>query len=369
MSREATPEEQDELAALMEQPQHKELDPLLKASWDQLQVKETLSTADKNRIVDHILKKRATVHPIRRYWWAAAAAVLIAVGAGYQFNRTQRQDTNQLVTTGAPDVAPGRQGAILTLSNGQTIVLDSLHNGVIAQQSGTQVTLSNGQLAYDALGAADVVYNTMTTPRGRHFQLMLADGTMVWLNAASSLRFPNVFTGSQRVVEVTGEAYFEVAKNAAQPFIVKVNEHTQVEVTGTSFNINAYVEEAAITTTLLSGGVNIHAHGVRKSLRPGQQASIIGSGIRIQDDAETEMAIAWKNGLLDFNGANLREVMRKLTRWYDLDVIYEGKIPDAEFEGALPNNLQLSQVIKILTKVEVKFRIEEGRKLIVLADK
>ncbi|UYQ95962.1 DUF4974 domain-containing protein [Chitinophaga horti] len=181
------------------------------------------------------------------------------------------------------------------------------------------------------------------------------------------MRFPTVFSGEQRLVEVSGEVYFEVARDAKRPFIVTVN-NTQVEVTGTSFNINAYEDETAITTTLLTGGVNVRSGGAVKVLRPGQQASVAGNNISLKNDADMDAAVAWKNGMISFQGATLPEVMRKLARWYDLKVIYEGKIPETIFDGELPNTLQLSQVTKILTKVEIKFRIEEGNKLIVLAD-
>ncbi|WP_295117729.1 FecR family protein [uncultured Chitinophaga sp.] len=370
----ATPAEHDELMALLDTPDAEaQLEPHMKEVWHKMQAKQAYTPDEKDRIVNHILDGRPGVQatPIRninRYWWAAAAVlVLAAAGIGY-FTMLTRPGTSSVAITSAPDVAPGRQGAILTLANGQTIVLDSLNNGVIANQNGTQVSLNNGQLNYDAAQAGEVLYNTITTPRGRMFQLALPDGSLVWLNAASSLRFPTAFSSKQRLVEVTGEAYFEVAQNISQPFIVKISEGMQVEVMGTRFNVNAYADEAAITTTLLDGGVNINNGGLRKTLKPGQQASVKGNDVKISNDVDTDLAVAWKNGFISFQGAGLQDVMRKVARWYDLQVVYEGKIPETEFDGDLPKNLKLSQVIKILTKVEVKFRIEEGNKLIVLPE-
>jgi len=246
-------------------------------------------------------------------------------------------------------------------------VLDTLGNGLVASQQGTRISLQNGSLAYDASQAADVTFNTVTTPRGRKFQLLLPDGSSVWLNAASSLRFPTAFNGANRTVEITGEAYFEVAHNPRRPFIVKVGENAAVEVLGTHFNINAYADESSINTTLLEGAVKVRAFSQSHTLHPGQQARIFNSGraVKVLNSVDLSQVIAWKNGLFNFQGAGLEAVMRQLARWYDLEVVYEGKVPQLEFGGELPTTLNLSQVVKILSKVEVKFRIEENRRLIV----
>jgi len=264
------------------------------------------------------------------------------------------------------------------------VVLDSLGNGMVATQNGTQVLLKGGGLAYAAAGSAtrEVMYNTMTTPKGRQFQVTLPDGTMVWLNAASSLHFPTVFTGGERQVTVTGEAYFEVARNIDMPFKVNVNGKAVVEVLGTHFNVNAYDNEDAINTTLLKGSVRVSqipaslVQGQSSvTLEPGQQAQIAHhsrqaqsktqSGIKLITDADLNKVMAWKNGLFNFEGASLVEVMRQIERWYDIDVIYEKGIPNIEFEGKMTKDVPLKDLLVMLEKSDIHFRIEDS-KLIVL---
>jgi transmembrane sensor len=250
-------------------------------------------------------------------------------------------------------------------------VLDSLGNGIVATQNGAQVVLKNGSLAYDASGqtTSEIVYNTMRTPKGRQFQLVLPDGTKVWLNAASSIKYPAVFTGDTRTVEIDGEAYFEVFKNVNKPFIVKIDEATEVKVLGTHFNINAYDDEPAIKTTLLEGAVKVNKDGASAILQPGEQVSVSqksqsSHAIPVQTP-DLDQVMAWKNGLFNFNGYDIKAVMREIGRWYDLDIVYEAEPEPEEMMGELQRNLTLSQVMKILQKIHVKYRVE-GRKLIVM---
>lgn len=372
MQNQCTPAEKEEFLHLLEEVGPDEMNPLLKDAWDSLKAETMLSTGEKDRMVDRILQQSPAeeIEISRRpRWWAAAAAILVlCIAGGAWYGLQQRSGKGPVVNApkGSHDVNPGKEGAILTLANGKNIVLDSLGNGLVAKQNGTQVVLNNGSLLYHAEDAEAISYNTITTPRGRKFQLVLPDGTKVWLNAASSLRFPTVFSGKERKVEITGEAFFEVNRNTAQPFIVQINEHADIRVVGTQFNVNAYEDEASIHTTLLEGSVRIRSHEQVRLLSPGQQAQISNSGeLSIVEHANLEQVTAWKAGFFNFRGASLPEVMRELARWYDLEVIYEGKIPEQQFEGELPRTLQLSQVTKILTKVDVKFRIEQGRRLIV----
>jgi ferric-dicitrate binding protein FerR (iron transport regulator) len=371
MQNKCTPAEQEQLLELMEQAGPDALPPLLKEAWDALQPQSKLSAAEKDHIVDSILQQSPAEETPRRFrWWAAAAAILVLCIAGGSWYGLQRQSATEAGhnAKAVHDVGPGKEGAILTLANGKTIVLDSLGNGLVASQNGTQVVLNNGSLQYNAEAADDISFNTMTTPRGRKFQLVLPDGSKVWLNAASSLRYPTAFSGKERRVEITGEAYFEVSKNAAMPFIVKINDHTDIQVLGTQFNVQAYADEASIHTTLLEGAVRIRSHEQTRVLSPGQQAQISNSqgDLLVVNQANLEQVTAWKEGYFNFSGASLAVVMRELSRWYDIEVVYEGKIPDQQFEGELPRTLKLSQVIKILTKVDIKFRIEQGHKLVVL---
>jgi transmembrane sensor len=326
-----------------------------------------------------ILAGQEKASPIRRIPWlrySSVAAVLLLVGAGiYLVARHPQQEKPAVVQVPVKnDVAPGKQGAILTLADGRTVVLDSLGNGVVATQGGAKVLLNNGRLAYntESAGATEVAYNTVTTPKGRQFQVSLPDGTKVWLNAASSLRYPTVFAGPERKVEVTGEAYFEVSPQLSKdgdrmPFLVKINEQTEVQVLGTHFNINAYKDEATINTTLLEGSVRIVNGGEKAVLRPGQQAQTGESArIKIVADANVEKVMAWKNGVFDFQDATLEEVMRQLQRWYDIDVVYEKGVPKLEFIGKMGRDLSLAEVLGGLQLSKVHFRLEAGRRLVVM---
>jgi ferric-dicitrate binding protein FerR (iron transport regulator) len=269
------------------------------------------------------------------------------------------------------DIAPGKQGAILTLADGRQVVLDSLANGIVARQNGAAVVLRNGQLTYDAVASArpEINYNTITAPRGRQFRLVLPDGSRVWLNAASSLTYPTAFSGRERSVQLNGEAYFEIAKDEQLPFRVNIDDKTGIQVLGTRFNVNAYPEEAHIKTTLLEGAVRMISGKHNAILAPGQAAQISRrageQAIKIIDQADPGSALAWKNGLFDFEDASLEEVMRQLARWYDIEVVYEKGIPPIVFGGKMSRDMMLSDLLKVLDESEVHFRTE-GRRLIVM---
>jgi len=309
---------------------------------------------------------------LSRKWVRYAAAVVILAGLGlfYLLQPKTASNAQQVAEQNVVnDVAPGKNGAILTLMDGSTVVLDSLGNGWLTTQSGTKVQLVNGQLVYEAGAAPPVAvgYNTMTTPKGRQFQLVLPDGSKVWLNAASSIRYPIVFNRAERRVEITGEAYFEVAHHASKPFRVQVNNETEIEVLGTHFNINAYDNEESINTTLLEGAVRIKNNKQRIVLTPGQQAQVSGrQAIKVVDDVDVDKVMAWKNGVFNFNDASLQEVMRQLERWYDIEVVYEKDVPPLEFYGKMGKDLSLTAVLSGLEKSNVHFRLEEGRRLVVL---
>ena len=246
--------------------------------------------------------------------------------------------------------------------------MDSAGNGLVAVENGTQVTLKNGVLAYTQKYKAGntTALNRMSTPKGRQFQMLLPDGSKVWLNAESSIKYPTTFIGKQRLVELTGEAYFEIAKNPKMPFIIKLNATNEIEVLGTSLNINAYDNEPSVKTTLLNGAVRVNANGQTKSLEPGQQATVIpGKDIAIVSNADLSQVMAWKNGLFNFNGYSIKAVLRELARWYDLEVVYEAEPETGEVVGEIQRNLTLSQVIKVLQRMHVKYRIED-KKLIVM---
>jgi transmembrane sensor len=290
--------------------------------------------------------------------WVAAAAVVLF--AGVYFWNQQKPVMEKVVVSGlVNDVKPGTSKAILTLGDGSTVTLDSAGNKVIRQG----IKQAGGQLEYGEQAA--VTFNTLTTPKGGQFQITLADGTKIWLNAASSLRYPTAFTGGTRKVEVTGEAYFEVAKNATMPFIVQINAQTAVEVLGTSFNINAYTNEASIKTTLIEGLVKLTVNEQSRTLSPGQQAQVNSQGeIRLIEKADMEETLAWKHEIFYFRNADLQAVMRQLERWYDVEISYSGKIPARRFQGEIQRNLNLSDVLEGLKNTEINFSIE-GSKIIV----
>lgn len=339
----------------------------------------------------HLLKDTQEAAPPVRFmksgWFKYAAAAVIVLGVlTWVLIPTSDKSVAVTKTPAHIDIPPGRNGAVLTLADGRQIVLDSAGKGLIATQSGTSVVLENGKLLYDlaGTGSGKTLYNTMTTPRGRQFQVVLPDGTKVWLNAASSIRYPVEFTGTDRRVFISGEAYFDVAKDAARPFFVNADNRIDIEVMGTQFNVNAYDNERVVSATLVNGAVRVSLQGqetapgikTEEILKPGQQAlagSFKGSGraarsssLMVLDAVDMDKVTAWKNGLFNFNDASIEEVMRQLERWYDIQVVYENGTPDIKFWGEIGRQIQLKDLLEILQKTEVSYRIEEGRKLIVL---
>lgn len=331
----------------------------------------------RQRLLQDIRESQTPVKPLyRRTWFRAAAVVLILLMAGTFFIiRKPATDTGGLAknlsTIPSVEILPGGNKAVLTLADGSTIILDSAANGLLGTQGNMQIEkLDNGQLAYNLNGKwvtenDEAFYNTITTPRGGQYQVTLSDGTKVWLNAASSIRFPVFFTGKERRVEVTGETYFEVAKNAAKPFRVKA-ANSEVEVLGTHFNINAYDDEPAVKTTLLEGKVKITSpdHDAR-FLQPGQQSGVGKDGmISVNRNADTDEAVAWIKGRFQFNSADLRSMLRQIARWYDVEVEYRGSV-DLHFTGQLTRSERVTRLFEKLEMTgEVHFRVE-GRKIIV----
>ncbi len=316
-------------------------------------------------------------------WAAAAAVIFFVVSAGYlkwggKAKTGAATGTLQLAEN---DIDPGTSGAVLTLNNGQKILLDNIGHDTIAVQGTTNVISRDGEIVYDGKKSPgnDLQYNTLSTPRGRQFQLVLADGTKVWLNAMSSIRYPAFFSKTERKVEISGEVYFEVAHLTQKvnktekkvPFIVQVNTPSgdggEIEVLGTHFNINAYNDEAAVKTTLIEGRVKVKNSKEEAVLQPGYQSQVVNGGpIKVTKDVNVDAEIAWKNGFFTFDRAGVKTVMNQIARWYDIDVEYEdGKIPNELFGGDIQRNAKLSSVLNVLEKSGVKFRVE-GRRVIVL---
>lgn len=339
---------------MLEQPELTENEPVLSAERIGLIASSIIAvTAPVRRI-----------HIMRRWGWAAAVLVLL-VSAGAYF--LLKLSPAKPVMAAVADIAPGSNKAVLTLADGSEMLLDSAGNRTI-QQGGTAIKQAGGNLQYNATGGeAAGSYNTLTTPRGGQFRITLPDGTKVWLNAASSMHYPTAFTGNERKVSITGEAYFEVAKNEEKPFRVAINATNTIEVLGTSFNVNAYTDEDYISTTLLTGLVRVRNGTGQAVLKPGQQAHATAAQpfVQVLEHADISKAIAWKNGLFNFQDVDLKEVMQQLSRWYDIEVVYEQGIPDLQFIGEIDRSMPLSEVLKGLQMSGVNFRLEQGRRLLV----
>jgi transmembrane sensor len=319
---------------------------------------------------------------LRRAWLRYAAALIILTGIAVMailMFRNSRSSKQEIVAT-PENILPGSDKAILTLADGSTIALDTVKAGLMAMQGQAQIEKKeDGQIVYNGTNAGkEIMMNTLSTPRGGQYRLLLPDGTEVWLNAASSIRYPASFAGNERRVTITGEAYFDVAKNKSKPFFVDIDGKAFVEVLGTSFNINAYSDEPVINTALLEGTVRMMAltNPQKRTqsdktepsnivLRPGQQASIDKSGIMKVDQAERSIVMAWREGVFRYNYTDFDVVLRQLSRWYDIDVQYEKGIPDQKFTGEIRRDYTLSQALSILEGMDVHFRLE-GKKLIVL---
>lgn len=348
-----------------------ELQELLQDDWAGIRLSQQATGVDWEKMYKELMVSiEGEPAPVRRlpnkWWYAAAAVLVVAISTAVVVSLTKNAKEKSIAVV-QNDVAPGGNRAVLTLANGQRIILDSVHTGMLAQQGNAQITKTDsGRLAYTIVQGKPVgiVYNTLATPRGGEFKLRLPDGTDVWLNSASSIRYPTAFTGRERKVEITGEAYFEVAGDKAKPFQVKAGD-MNVLVLGTHFNINAYADEGAIATTLLEGSVKVSI-GNDKSviLKPGQQA-VAASKLTIVNNANIDQVMAWKNGFFSFDQADLRTVLRMLERWYDIDVKYPDNLPVRHFKGELSRDLTLSQVISVLGEMDVKFKIE-GRTLTVM---
>ncbi|WP_158800366.1 FecR family protein [Pedobacter sp. L105] len=298
----------------------------------------------------------------------AAASVVLVLSLGFYVFHHQQADKELFAQNKLHDLAPGGNKAVLTLANGKQIVLTNVSNGNIATQGGTIISkTADGELVYHSSKEKnglpeESALNTITTPRGGQYHLILSDGTQVWLNAASSIKYPAVFRGTERRVEITGEAYFEVVYNKNQPFKVLSGSQTTEDL-GTHFNINAYDDEQTVKTTLVEGSVKVLNGANNTILKPGQQSSVGTHGINVLT-VNTQEAIAWKNGFFLFKNADLQTIMRQLSRWYDVDISYEGKIPEHLFTGDMHRNLKASELLELLSFYKVHFKIE-GRKIIV----
>ena len=307
---------------------------------------------------------------------AAAACVLVAVGVFLLRRPAVPAPQKAPGIVVAPVITPASDKAVLTLADGRRIVLDSAANGMLASQGGMQIVKAGGVVAYRREGGGDGTgeggdagMNQIATPRGGFYEMVLPDGSKVWLDAASSLKYPTVFARGERRVELTGEAYFEVAPHADQPFYIDANNMT-VEVLGTELNLMAYTDEDAIRTTLVNGALRVVRGDDRRQILPGEQASWSRGGSEWQiSHPDMRQVLAWKQGEFRFEGLAIVAIMRQITRWYDVDVVFRGPLPEGEFNGVIPRKKAVAELLAVLEQTdEVHFTIE-GRKIIVEAGK
>ena len=346
---------------------------------DQIQkdnIKNEISKNIKSEILGLPTDEIKSVPFLVKYKWLTVAAVLIVIsGLTILFLNNEKQSLQLVKVKPKPaknDILPGSNNAVLTLANGKKITLNDKENGVLTNQSGVIITKNkDGQLQYQITSKAAAGTNTISTPRGGQYQLILVDGTKVWLNAASAITFPTKFNGNERKVEIVGEAYFEVAKNAKQPFKVQ-SKNQVIEVLGTHFNVNTYDDEAADKTTLLEGSVSVSKitnGSVQKAgskiLKPGQQASVSAGqaqiSVAITDEDE---AVAWKNGYFKFNKADIQTIMRQVSRWYNVDVEYKGEMNKDLFGGKINRSEHVEEVLSILERSKINVAIK-GRTIII----
>ena len=397
---ELTEDERMELDAWVSQSEanrqffHRFEDPAYVARELQLMSMADTDTALAKTLEQLGLREETRVRPLFRKYAVAAAVLLVISTAAWWFLHTKPNHNNIAVVppAAAKDVAAGTDKAILTLADGSRILLDSAANGQLAKQGAVQVLKKDGQLKYSpayakaSAGDAAVIYNTVSTPRGGQYQLVLQDGTKVWLNAASTLKFPTSFSGKERKVELSGEGYFEVApvtpEGGHQKIAFKVvTDKQEVEVLGTHFNVMAYNDEPQAKTTLLEGKVRVSAttgpdaskskdgqrtaaNGQRTTiLSPGQQAQLAQSGsIKVDDHADIDQAVAWKNGMQSFHDADIQTIMRQVSRWYNIDVQYEGNIPSVELTGKIPRTISLKRLLEALElNSNLHFQLANGK--------
>ena len=345
----------------------------IKDGLDLVNVKESLYQRIVAELDKEKLNEKAIVVPMyKKFFFRVAATIIILLSAGvfFLYNKKQQSEVAQTETANPlkNDVAPGGDKAVLTLADGSQIILDNAKNGNLANQGDIKVIKLDGQLAYNGSNqSTEVLYNTISTPKGGQYQLVLADGSKVWLNAASSLRFPASFIGKERKVELTGEGYFEVAKDADMPFKVVMNNGMEVEVLGTHFNVMGYDDEGMVKTTLVEGKVKVIKGSNHIMLLPNQQGSLLreNDNLKIDWNADVNKAISWKNGLFDFDNDAITDIMRQLARWYDVEIQYSGNIVAQFYTGSIRRQVNISQVLFMLEQaggVQIKI---EGKKIIV----
>ena len=318
--------------------------------------------------------KPGILRTLRQKWYYAAAAVVVAVLASvlylYVFNKPDGYAKDKKPTLDLPaDIPPGGNHAVLTRSDGKKILLDSINVGIsLSDGDVTIVKTEDGQISYRQNGKqpAEVGFNSVTTPAKSKYQVVLPDGSKVWLNALSKLDYPTAFTGNARKVSLSGEGYFAVAKDKSKPFHVNING-IDVEVTGTEFNINAYKNETVVRSTLFEGGIKVSRNEISFELKPGQQLSVDPrtNQLKVIPDPDLEAVAAWKNNVFYLNNIDIASLMRQAERWYDIDVEYPNGVPVVNLYGDISRDIPLSELMGVLTAAGIKTRLD-GRTLYVM---
>ena len=381
----ATQKESEELMQLLIKTENDDqIKGLLAATWQQFESQNQLfDDEQREKMLSNILKQEIASQPVldiaaykKPFRWfrvAAAAAVLffvvitISLWLNHNDQKQQITETKNASNHNKNAIVPGSNKAMLTLSDGSTIILDSAYQGTLIKQGNSNVNnLKSAILIYKSTNSnsKEIFYNTLSTPKGGQYQLILPDNTKVWLNSSSSIYFPTTFTGKERNVTVTGEAYFEVAKNPSMPFKISAQNVT-IQVLGTHFNVMAYEDENSINTTLLEGSIKVSNGSFYKVLVPGQESRINETGSIDVAKADIDEVMAWKNGWFQFNSYPITKIMREISRWYNIEVVYEGEIPTGHFSGVVSRGNDISKVLKIMEAGGVRFKID-GRKLVVL---
>ncbi|MEO9022098.1 MAG: FecR domain-containing protein [Ginsengibacter sp.] len=379
ISKQASADEESELMDwILEAGEDSELRSYVLDIWNQHKPVEDLSYVNWDKIYSRIMQPPVvTMEPkVRKMRWmklTAAAVILVALAAGtYLYFVPRSQQSIATVPPKQNDIAPpSTNKAILTLANGTKIELDSAGNGTLAMQGSVQIIKqSSGEISYAGTASGEVSYNTISVPRGsKPMSLTLSDGSKVWINVGSSLTYPTAFTGNERKVKITGEAYFEVVHNEKMPFMVQSGD-LMVRDLGTHFNVNTYEDETTERITLLEGSVRVNKNTLSRLLKPGQQASINNnnnnSDIKVLNDVDIDEVMAWKNGKFMFDkNTDISTIMRQISRWYNVDIEYRGNI-NQRFWGSISKNVNVLQVLKILEATgAVKFEVE-GKKILVV---
>lgn len=375
LRRACTPEEVQELVSLLQDPAAvATLSPAMAALWERMREEDFTYPVDWQQMYETVTYTSAEgiERPaiVRRKWWlpvAAAVLIIVAAVSGYLFFISQKYTPAIVAQPAIPvyknDAAPGSHQAVLTLGNGSTIVLNQVQNGVLTAESGISIRKTDSSLlTYETnphIPVTGVTYNILTTPYGGTFRVQLPDGSQVWLNAGSSLKYPVPFTGTAREVVLTGEAYFEIAHNAKLPFRV-LAAGVLTEDQGTAFNIMAYADEAAVKTTLLEGRVLVRRNAQVMPLQPGQQAIAGQAAAMTLQTVDTDDVVAWKNGEFSFSHNSIYEIMRQISRWYKVEVAFQG-VHDVYLSGNISKSVLLSEVLRMLELAgEVKFKIQDN---------